>query len=159
MIRACASCKKDFKPSSKHLDCPSCRYKKSKVIVCKFCNKTKHSKRYQSCAKCSNMLKPDYGTGKYKKNGYLMVFQKGHPRASGNKGNYVFEHILVMEKHLGRYLLDGENVHHRNGVKDDNSIENLELWTKPQPAGIRAKDAYSWALSVVARYESELEKI
>lgn len=80
-----------------------------------------------------------------------MVFAKGHPRAS--KNNYVFEHIIVMEKQLGRLLEKDENVHHINGVKDDNSIENLELWVKPQPSGIRVDDAILWAKKILARYE------
>jgi len=75
----------------------------------------------------------------------------GHPRA--DHGNYVFEHVRVMEEMLGRYLLPGENVHHRNGVKDDNRPENLELWTRPQPAGIRVTDAVAWAREILARYE------
>jgi HNH endonuclease len=66
---------------------------------------------------------------------------------------YVFEHILVAEEMLGRYLTADETIHHRNGVREDNRPENLELWTRPQPNGIRASDAVSWAREILARYE------
>jgi hypothetical protein len=59
-----------------------------------------------------------------------------------------------MEAILGRHLLPGENVHHRNGVPGDNRPENLELWVKPQPPGCRVEDAVAWARLILARYEN-----
>lgn len=59
------------------------------------------------------------------KDGYILVLAHDHPRA--NRHGYVREHRLVVEKTIGRYLTPDEVVHHRNGVKDDNRPENLEL--------------------------------
>lgn len=83
------------------------------------------------------------------KAGYVMVKVPDHPRATRG---YVFEHIVVMEEVLGRHLLPGENVHHRNGVKDDNRPENLELWIRPQPSGVRVEDAVDWARQILRQY-------
>ena len=84
--------------------------------------------------------------------GYVLRRVPSHPRAKTANG-YILEHVLVMEELLGRYLADGENVHHKNGVKDDNRPENLELWVRPQPSGMRASDAVAWAKDIMRRYE------
>ena len=63
--------------------------------------------------------------GTIKKGQYVYIYSPSHPSAT-TKG-YVLEHRLVMEKFLGRYLRKGEEVHHRNTIKDDNRLENLEL--------------------------------
>lgn len=93
------------------------------------------------------------------KGGYVYVWQPGHPRGASYKRRYVLEHTLVMEGILGRYLRSGENVHHRNGIRDDNRPENLELWIRPQPAGQRVLDILRWAKSIVAQYESEEDRL
>jgi hypothetical protein len=62
---------------------------------------------------------------KLRTDGYVDIYQPDHPFAS--KAGYVRQHRLVMEKHLGRFLLPSEDVHHRNDIKSDNRIENLEL--------------------------------
>ncbi len=71
---------------------------------------------------------PNWKGGKLKdKNGYIYIHSPNHPHKNGT--DYVFEHRLVMESYLGRYLKPKEVVHHINGIKDDNRLENLKLFS------------------------------
>jgi len=77
----------------------------------------------------SNEKNHNWKGGKTIRNGYIEIRCVGHPKAR-KAGHYVPEQVLVMEKHLGRYLTETELVHHINGVKTDNRIENLKLMPK-----------------------------
>lgn len=67
----------------------------------------------------------------------------------------VQEHRILVERELGRELLPEENVHHKNGVRDDNSMTNLELWSTSQPNGQRVEDKVAWAKELLSLYEPE----
>jgi hypothetical protein len=58
----------------------------------------------------------------------------------------ILQHRVLWEAHNGRKLEKFENIHHINGIRDDNRIENLELWTKPQPCGQRPEDLVAWVI-------------
>jgi len=77
------------------------------------------------------------GSGNWMSNGYRQVVTPAGRR---------LEHHVVMEQILGRRLTPRENVHHVNGVRDDNRPENLELWCKPQPQGQRVADLVAWVV-------------
>lgn len=88
---------------------------------------------------------------RFTRHGYVLVWDhEGHP--NGRKDGRVVEHVKVMSEMLGRPLLPGENVHHKNGVRSDNRPENLELWVISQPAGQRPADLLKWAREIIDRY-------
>ena len=99
------------------------------------------------------------GEGKTYKDskGYICICKPNHPNKRKNNG-YLYEHTFMMSEHLGRPLRKGESVHHKNGIKDDNRIENLELWSKSQPSGQRVEDKINWAIEFLKEYGYEIRK-
>lgn len=88
--------------------------------------------------------------------GYIQLLKPDFPGKPNNKTHwYTLEHVVVMARHLGRALLSHETVHHKNGVRDDNRIENLELWSHSQPPGQRVIDKVKWAKEILFIYEPQ----
>jgi hypothetical protein len=67
--------------------------------------------------------------GRLKARGYILIYSPSHPHRNKVGKGYVFEHRLVMEEKLGRFLSKNVIVHHINGIRNDNRIENLVLTT------------------------------
>lgn len=104
---------------------------------CKPCQLEFQQRRYDA------RRKPIVPRGWQDKSGY---------RHRSVRGRHILEHRLVMERFLGRPLLSHENVHHINGDRSDNRLENLELWSSSQPNGQRVKDKVAWARDIIALY-------
>lgn len=120
--------------------CPDCGKERSMTLG----DFNRGRRKTRQCLSCYNKFndKARRGTslpnGEIIHDGYVLIYSPGHPRATNKV--YVKRAILVMEKYLGRNLTHAENVHHINGQKDDDRIENLIILTNSEHGKIHGKE-------------------
>ena len=116
--------------------CMGLSNKKAKIVNCPICDKEFETTRNKCCSKnCSyEYIKK---MGKHKKNGFWLENGYKVLYIEGNKS--IKEHIKIMQDKIGRELQPNENVHHINGIKTDNRIENLQLLTKSEHSRLHRK--------------------
>ena len=140
----CKRCGQSFNPTGPRATYCSEACKRGSY-VCENCGKTFVRKKKTLGRFCSTACHYEHecpvGSVRDGGNGYKIIkVPAGTPNAKkfGDRSGWMWEHRYVMQQKLGRPLEKHENVHHINGVRDDNRPENLELWERSQPAGVRA---------------------
>lgn len=88
--------------------------------------------------------------GRSTANGYIVIYSPNHPFKHKNR-NYVYEHRLVMEKKIGRYLTPKELVHHINGNRLDNRLENLGLTDRSSHGRHHGKEHYNNGMTLFGK--------
>lgn len=126
-----------------------CQIRSGKTNKCRECRNKELSKMSTFAI---GEKAPNWKGGKSTtRQGYIVLSgHKGHPNA--NKKGLIKEHTLIMSNSLGRPLLPQEQVHHKNGIRSDNNLDNLELWTRIQPTGTRVEDRINWAIEFLKIY-------
>jgi hypothetical protein len=156
-MKTCSDCQENLPISSyyrngKHVrkQCKSCYLagrKRQWPGRCEDCG-IKIQRDCRRCRSCDSDARRGSGEYRLDNQGYRV---KSIKQANGTT-KWIREHREVMSEAIGRSLLPTEQVHHKNGIRDDNRIENLELWTTSHPAGQRIEDVLSWCDEMILLY-------
>ena len=170
MYKTCSKCKqqKDLSEfyscpavsDGKRPDCKSCvkarqqsnykinkegRYERTKVM----CSCGRKKSRYAAqCNECRRLWSPKW---RVDKQGYVVASGPGSRITTR-------QHRYVMEQLLGRKLKNDELVHHKNGIRSDNRLDNLELWSTSHPYGQSVSDKLEWCHWFISEYNRENPK-
>ena len=146
----CKECNSLYRRSRREVAPPCSHPECSLPIVAKaLCGM--HYQRLKKDGELGGGGKVRSGKGWLNRDGYREVFVKAEG-PNETRGRYISQHRHVMEQKLGRRLLPTETVHHVNGDRQDNRIENLELWSSFQPTGQRVLDKVAWAREIIHLY-------
>lgn len=173
MKKICTKCKieKNIDEFLKRKDRINGRY--SFCNECRKLKSRKYSQTYREKIRCRRKrriqlgLDPDF-EGNYiherklnnrgKKNKYYYITKIGHPNAQKSNIGRIPEHVWIMSEFLNRPLYKNECVHHKNGLKYDNRLDNLELWTRAHPPGQRVDDKIAWCKKFLDEYGYDVIK-
>ena len=117
-------------------ECSAQHSKVGEDKACPVCGKIFYTTRRKTCGvECGRVFRSSNWEHKaYKENGYIVEYQKGY-----NKKSNVKQHRKIIEEKLGRRLLTSEVIHHINGDKTDNRLENLAVMSRSEHSSLHRK--------------------
>ena len=157
MKKICSRCSKEFVTTSSR--------KRFCSIKCRHEDKKEYQRKYRfERYRIKNGLPLDTprltkpkGSGYIDNSGYKIIYNMTHPNSM--KSGKILEHVLIMSNHLSRAIRKDESIHHKNGIRHDNRIENLELRCSHHGRGQTVEDIIEWAKEAFKDYGYKVEKI